>query len=221
MAALAQLNISAVDNESNEVQPLLINTRALKSQHFQKLSKKFPRYKLAKISEKGAIFMIIWNLFYATALFCSFEIFDSRKNTVYMYIPYIVAPSVSILYPIVGLAIDVWIGTFRIIKLSLYFLLIAIIMKHIYMFIILSDVVLYLSTAAWSLAGICYLASIIPLTTTQLIGASGEQLSLAIYWLLWGNSVGLFLSRVLPCLFHINDQQSNTLLSILSVAFSL
>ena len=147
MAALAQLNISAVESESEEVQPLLFKKCVLKSQHSQKVNKKCPKYKLAKISEKGAIFMIIWNLFYAMALFSCVEIFSLRKSTV--YVPYIVATSVSILYPIVGLAIDVWIGPFRIIKLSLYFLLTSIILKSIYMFIILSSVVLYLYTMAW------------------------------------------------------------------------
>ena len=175
MTALAASNISPVADESHEIQPLLQKNYALRSQHSQKLNRRCPKYKLAKISEKGAIFMIIWNLFFTTALFSCFTPSNSTKNTAY-----IVMFSSSIVFPVVGLLTDVWIGTFRILKLSLYFLLAAIILKSIYTFIILPDIILYLSFVAWSLAGVCYLASIIQLTTAQLIGPSGEELSLTI-----------------------------------------
>ena len=153
MAAVAESNTSAVANKSHEVQPLLKTHYMFKSQCSQKLNIRFPKCKFTKITEKGAIFMIIWNLFYSIALFCcSNELFLTKNTAI------VVVPSSSILYPVVRLVIDVWIGTFRIIKLSLYFLLVAIIVKTTYLLISSSDVVLYLSSVAWSLAGICYFA---------------------------------------------------------------
>ena len=217
MAALAQPSISAVARNPQEVQPLLHGSDAFKNHCSQNSNSRYPKYKLAKISERGAIFIIIWNLFYNIALFaCATELLLT-KNTAF-----VVVCSSSILYPVVGLVIDVWVGTFRIIKLSLYFLLAAIILKSIYLFIFSSDVIIYLSIVTWSLAGMCYPASIIPLTTAQLIGASGEELSLTIYWLIWGITTGGLVSKSLSCLFDIDEQQTYVLLFIISgVFFSL
>ena len=72
---------------------------------------------------------------------------------------------------------------------------------------------------AWSLAAICYAASIIPFTTTQLIGAYGEELSLTTYWLLWGFTTGQLLGKCMSCLFDIDDQQMYILLFTVSVVF--
>ena len=117
MATLPQPNISAVANDSYEVQPLLLKKHAFKGQCSQKFNIRCPKYKLAKISEKGAMFMIIWNLFYTTALFSCLTLLGMINNTV--YIQYIVVTSVSVLYPVIGLVTDAWIRTFRVIKLSL------------------------------------------------------------------------------------------------------
>ena len=64
MAALAQPSISTVANDSHEVRPLPEKKNAFKSQSSHKWNIRCPKYKMVKISEKGAIFMIIWNLFY-------------------------------------------------------------------------------------------------------------------------------------------------------------
>ena len=71
---------------------------------------------------------------------------------------------------------------------------------HVYTSVFIPfNTTLNLSIVAWYLAGVCYLASIIPLTATQLIGPSGEELSLAVHWLLLGCSMGQLLSKGLPC----------------------
>ena len=169
---------------------------------------------MVKISEKGAIFTIIWNLFYTIALFSTIVL---GMNTTYTECT--VVASVTILYPVVGVIIDVRIGTFKMIKLSLYFLLAAIVLKCKYLFIFHLNIILYLSIVGWCLAGACYFGLIIPLTTTQLIGPSGEELSLTIYWLLWGLSMGQLLSKGLPCLVDLNENQISVFLSMLSVNF--
>ena len=214
MAALAQPSISAVAHEPQEFQPLLQKKYAFKSHCSQNLNTRCPKYKLAKITEKGAIFMILWNLFYTTALFsCGTELLLTKN------IALVVVCSSSIFYPVVGVVVDVWIGTFRTMKLSLYFLLAAIVLKSIYFLIFSSDVIIYLSILTWSLAGVCYVASIFPITTTQQIGASGEQLSLAIYWLIWGITTGQLVTKSIFCLFDINEQQMYILLFIISAVF--
>ena len=155
--------------------------------------------------------MIVWNLFYTITLSSTFGLGNIAA--------YSEVTSVTFLYPVVGVLIDIWIGTFKMIKLSLYSLLAAIVLKCIHMFIFHLNIILYLSIVGWFLAGVCYLASIIPLTTTQLIGPSGEELSLTIYWLLWGLSMGQLLSKGLPCLVDLNENQISVFLSMLSVTF--
>ena len=214
MASLSQPSISVVAHEPKDFQPLLQKSYALKSHCSQNLNAKCPKYKLAKITEKGAIFMITWNLFYTIALFSCVTELLLTKN-----IALILVCSSTILYPVVGLVIDIWIGTFRIIKLSMYFLLASIVLKNIYLLIFSSDVIIYLSIVTWSLAGVCYLASIFPLTTTQLIGASGEELSLTIYWLIWGITTGILVNKFMSCLFDINELQMHILLFIIAVVF--
>ena len=90
-----------------------------------------------------------------------------------------------------GLAADCWIGRYRILKMAMYILLRAVVIKAIepILTVKLSGVLSHLIIACLAFSGACYKACMVQFTTDQLVGASGEQLSFAIYWLVWGYTV--------------------------------
>ena len=68
--------------------------------------------------------MIVWNTLYAISLFsCETKILPWNKMPIIEY------TSFMILFPIIGLMADCWVGRYRILKAGLYLLLIAIIFK--------------------------------------------------------------------------------------------
>ena len=182
-----------------KIQPIL-NQQGFYQQRRKQLSA-CATYRLPKFSEKGAIFLLAWNLIFTTSLtMCC-------TNTLLDYSTAIEFPAIVILCPIIGLLSDCWIGRFKVLKAATYFLLVAIILKGVTI-INPSSVVLYLAVAAWTLSFTCYFTCIIQFTTDQLIGASGEELSFAIYWLLWGFTTGDLIHKIAGCLPRENDQQT-------------
>ena len=97
-----------------------------------------------------------------------------------------------ITFRIAGIVADTCIGRYKIIHASIAFLMISSLFNIL--LILLQD---YLPTTAETVcvlctAGLCctgtscYVACVFPFVADQLIGASGEQLSFVVYWIMWG-----------------------------------
>ena len=97
-----------------------------------------------------------------------------------------------ITFPIVGIVADTCVGRFKVIQASIAFLMVSSLLNILLLF--LQD---YLSTTAETICVLCttglccigtscYVACVFPFAADQLIGASGEQLSFAVYWIMWG-----------------------------------
>ena len=97
-----------------------------------------------------------------------------------------------ITFPIVGIVADTCVGRFKVLQAGIVFLMASSLLNIL--LILLQD---YLPTTAETIcvlctAGLCcigascYVANAFPFAADQLIGASGEQLSFAVYWIMWG-----------------------------------
>ena len=106
-------------------------------------------------------------------------------------------------------------------KASMYLTLLAIIMKLIGKEVIETDYILHIAVVVLALAGSGYTACILQFTLDQLVGASGEQLTFAIYWLIWG---GFTTACFTNMFYYISFQNSKYLLhsvSILSILIAV
>ena len=141
------------------------------STHQKKKRSCFPKlkYRLPKISEKGAVFMIIWNFLFMVSFFStSSEILEWRESYI---IEYTVIMS---LFVFIGLLADCWVGRYRILRMSMYLLLVGVIIKTTDTLVIATSIpaLLYMTIACQALSGVCYGACTIQFTMDQLIGAS-------------------------------------------------
>ena len=168
-------------------------------------------YQFPKISERGALYLLVLNLLFTLSLItCSSDLLYGSAGLIEFL-------SLLILCPIIGLLSDSWIGRSRILKAAIYFQLMAIMLKGITI-ITTSPVAVYLTVVVWTLAITCYCTCIIQFTTDQLIGASGEELSFAIYWLLWGLTTGDLISKGIGCVLNLPNQQYATASLFVSTA---
>lgn len=204
---MASSELPTVEEEKEHL-PLL--------QHLDHRDQPFPkcplrmRYRLPMISEKGAVIMIVWNVFFCTS-FCSCGI-----RLVFGSSQLVLIACMTVIYPIVGWLADSWFGKYRFLQCATYLLLAAIIIKAIETFFVPSSVLAYLAVTLWSLTAVCYYSSVIQFTTDQMIGASGEELSFTIYWLVWGWAAGELLSRAVDMLEAISVSLANVALFTLS-----
>ena len=94
--------------------------------------------------------------------------------------------------PIVGIVADTCVQRFKVLQAGIVFLMASSVLNIL--LILLQD---YLPATAETIcvlftAGLCcigascYVANAFPFAADQLIGASGEQLSFAVYWIMWG-----------------------------------
>ena len=119
-----------------EVQPLLKQDPGLDS-HTTKAAGCL-RYRFPKIREKGAILMIVWNAFFATAFTCT------ANNLAFGTPERLLIAGLTILYPVVGWLADCYTGRYHVLKVALYSLLFSIIAKGIFLFIVESSVLHYM-----------------------------------------------------------------------------
>ena len=194
----------------DEVQPLLKQGAASLHSHVTKATGS-SRYRFPKIREKGAILMIVWNVLFATALTCT------ANNLAFGTPERLVVAGLTSLYPVVGWLADCYTGRYHVLKVALYSLLFSILAKGIFLFIVQSSVLHYMASCAWSISAVCYLACIIQFTTDQSVGASGEELSFTVYWLVWGLTTGEFLSRTIPNSFSIDPHLQKIVRLVLSL----
>ena len=160
--------------------------------HQEKRCKLRVKYRLPPVTEKGTIFLIVWNVFLAFAFFsCATKLLSWQTVTVIEYC------GVAVLYPIMGIIADCWIGRYKVLKSSQYFVFLAIVLKEIGEHIIVEEhSVQRIAVAALALAGSGYTACILQFIMDQFVGASGEQLTFAIYWLIWGTFTVMFFANI-------------------------
>ena len=169
------------------------------------------RYRLPIISEKGAIIMIVWNFFFMMSLFSSASQIIQSKDYYIQLIEFAVILSLSIL---IDVAADCWIGRYRILQMGMYILLLAVIFTAIDTLIIHQSILVlsYTATACLALALACYSACVIQFTTDQIIGASGEQLSFTVYWIVWGYISAAFIGIYIRNLYLFTPTTKNIVL---------
>ena len=105
------------------------------------------------------------------------------------------AVMVIILFPIVGIVADTCIERFKLILASIVSLIVSSFLNIL--LILLQDhlpataetICVMCTTGLCCIGASCYTANAFPFAADQLIGASGEQLSFAVYWLSWGFAI--------------------------------
>ena len=97
-----------------------------------------------------------------------------------------------IIFPIVGIVADTYVGRFRAIQAGIILLMHFLSPQHIantpanYLPTIAETICVLCTMGLCCIGASCYMANAFPFAADQLIGASGEQLSFAVYWLMWG-----------------------------------
>ena len=132
-----------------------------------------------------------------------------------------------ITFPIVGIVADTFVGRFKVIQAAIVFLMVSSLLN-----IILTLLQDYLPTTAERICVLCtgglccigtscYVACIFPFAADQLIGASGEQLSFAVYWIMWGYVLAneMILLKSIPSDYFDIVVEAVSLLSIVVMAF--
>ena len=182
-------------SDSEPQHPLIVVSTASQEKKRKSCPLKI-KYRLPLLTENGVVFMVVWNLFFVIAFFsCVSQLLEWQD--------YAVAECGILLslFPFVGYIADGVIGRYKVIKLAMYFLLLAVIIKTTGILILNDSLVTpYLATAPLGLAGACHIACTIQFTIDQAVGASGEELSFILYWLFWGiltgASVGIDLQMI-------------------------
>ena len=144
-------------------------------------------YRLPMITEKGAIVTIVCNVLALTAIFAQLLRISTMTNT------NIAFPVMAIItFPIVGIVADTCVVRFKVIQAGIVFLMassllnILLILLQDYLPATAETICVLCTTGLYCIGASCYMANIFPFAADQLIGASGEQLSFTVYWLMWG-----------------------------------
>ena len=157
--------------------------------------------------------MIIWNFLFVVSYFStSSGILEWREDYVIEY------TSILPAFLFVGLAADCWIGRYRILRTAMYLLLVGVIINTTDEVVIPSSIpaLPYVAIAFQTLSGVCYGACTIQFTMDQLVGASGEELSFSIFWLVWGYIAGALVAIGIESQLFLNDMENNLLFSVVS-----
>ena len=165
-------------------------------------------YRLIKISEKGAVFLIIFNFLLAAAWVNMWQLMfihgPSPSSTPSLALTILVG-AIALSAPIIGILSECYFGRYKIITLSLYPWMSSIILSAIGL-ILPSDVCLSLGFFAMSSCMACYVPCILPFTIDQLVGASGEELSFTIYWMVWCWDTCASVANLCVCLSQLAVQ---------------
>ena len=147
------------------------------------------KYRLPKIKEKGAIVAILCNVLILGAIFALIqESYLMNSNFI------IAVPLISIIvFPIAGIVADTCVGRFKVIQASVVHSDWIISPQPSLLMLLPDDIIsttvvpfVLLIEGLHCIGGSCYVACCLPFIGDQLIGASGEQLSFASYWIMWG-----------------------------------
>ena len=180
------------------------------------------RYRLFNVSQKGGIFMIVLNAFFLFALSSCFlsatvlQLIDIQS--VWVSIP---SGLVLLLCPIVGLLSECYFGKIKLLQASIYSLLFAIVLNG-FIIITIRINIWYVIFAPLYFSAACYASCIIPLTIDQLVGASGEELSFVVYWILWPILALFWTGRFFDCFLSENVQILHAILfGVASLSFAV
>ena len=146
-------------------------------------------YRLPRIKEKGAIVVIVCNVLILSSLFVQLQ-----HNYLMSRATSIAIPLVSIIiFPIAGIIADTCVGRFKVIQTSVTLLfassLFGLLVPLLQRYHASPAVITSLTEGMCCIGGSCYASCVFSFTADQLIGASGEQLSFAVYWMLWGFAI--------------------------------
>ena len=137
--------------------------------------------------------MIVCNMLALTAAIAQAQgIFLMDTTSAYLGVIVVIS------FPIVGIVADMRMRRFKFIETSIVFLLASSLLN-----VLRTLLKCYLPTTAkavfvicmvglTSTGSSCYMASAFPFVADQMIGASGEQLSFAVYWTWWGLFIAFY-----------------------------
>ena len=154
------------------------------------------KYRLQKISSKGALLVMFWNL--------CFHIFKTYIELAVTFTTGALQkvllsnkPWLFLMYPFIGWFADAWVGRYRVVlaglilecvALSIGFAAVSVYWCNVSTTIGLALICTGLVTNMMSYGA--FDANVVPYMTDQLIGASGEELSALVHWYLWCYYVG-------------------------------
>ena len=128
--------------------------------------------------------MIVLNTLFTLAMVTCYQnaTFEPLNfNTKLLTIPSLL---VLLLCPILGLLSACLFGIYKIFQISIYSLLLGLVLSALSI-ITMCNTVWYVTSVPLAFSTICYALCVIPITINQLVGASREELSFAIYWIIW------------------------------------
>ena len=172
------------------------------------------------VREKGTVVILAFNVLVSIALFN--QVVDGSTAMVVM----------TLTFPVAGWIADTWIGRYKVLRTAVHLLLLSstleILLHVAIMYYASSEILVALKTVFDCLAAAgmsCFVACFIQFTTDQMIGASSDQLSFAIHWLMWGSGMGILSNAVIHCVLHdemaVLVSQSLSLLCLLIACFVL
>ena len=150
-------------------------------------------YRLPMITEKGAIVMIVCNVLVLIA-----AIGEVQRISLHLITNVAFIVMSFIIFPIVGIVADTWVGRFKTIQASIVLLMassslnILLILLQNYLPSVAKAMWVLCTTGLCCMGTSCYLANAFPFVADQLIGASGEQLSFAVYWIMCGAVIAYY-----------------------------
>ena len=187
------------------------------------------RYHFAKIESKGAILILIWMaLLNFQNSFIMSVLPKSSISNFYFEITYgNVSFALLLLLPLVGLMADMKLGRYRLMIACLNICVIGLILAFIKVIIEIattSTVVVFtwFIVGLYTLAFIAFRANVVPYYIELLIGASGEQLSSAIYWHFLSCVLPVFLVGTMHCvLLRFNLETVYMIINLLFAVFTV
>ena len=145
------------------------------------------KYRLPLITEKGGIVMIVCTVLVFIAGFAQMQrIYFTTTTGLTIVVMAIIT------FPIAGIVADTLVGRFKVIQANIIFLMLSSLLRILLILLqgclptTVETVFVMCSTGLSCIGASYYWACVFPFTADQLIGASGEQLSFAIYWIMWG-----------------------------------
>ena len=159
------------------------------------------------INSKGAILMIwvsIAVFIYANHVDNIYTLLNIECSPVFLYLT---STTFFIFVPLYGWIADAWIGRYRAILYGLYFLVIGCMLLTVSVIIkdlqpLVSQSFLYASNVVYPLGLLTMYANTLPFVTDQMIGASGDELSAAVHWVIWSGVLPVMIVLYEPCLLQ-------------------
>ena len=169
------------------------------------------KYKIQYIRSKGAILVLIWDIlasFNQNLMFQSvYSFLEINPNAIVMklFLNFFILS--YLLFPLVGLIADAWIGRYKVIIVSAYVCFLAWIIACVGYLIWSSSeqhllwtvMILCVSTLLYMIGLSGFRSVIIPFNIDQLMGSSSEELSAIIYWHLFGKFSGDLFTVLWDC----------------------